>query len=217
MTALKRPCHVLLVDDHALVRRGLASLLRSDGRFEVVGEAGNGLDAISLAQEKMVDIVILDLSMPRLNGLETIRRLHKTSRAAILVLSMHDDEQFVAQALHGGARGYLLKHAMDDELFQALETIARGGRYVSSSIDMSRVEEHDVTQLDLTAREREVLQLIVDGHTTQEVADILTISPHTATRHRANLMQKLNAHNQVELVRNAAQKGLIIMPKNLAE
>lgn len=213
----KKTHHVLLVDDHALVRRGLASLLRSDGRFEVVGEAGNGLDALSLAREKPVDIVILDLSMPRLNGLETIRRLHQTSRAVILVLSMHDDEQFVAQALRDGARGYLLKHAMDDELFQALETIARGGRYVSSSIDMSRVEERHLTQLDLTAREREVLQLIVDGHTTQEVADILTISPHTATRHRANLMQKLNAHNQVELVRNAAQKGLIIMPRNLAE
>jgi len=208
---------VLLVDDHALVRRGLASLLRSDGRFEVAGEAGNGLEAISLTQHRPADIIILDLSMPRLNGLETIRRLQKSSRAAILVLSMHDDEQFVAQALRGGARGYLLKHAMDDELFQALETLVRGGRYVSSSIDMSRVQEHDMTQLDLTAREREVLQLIVDGHTTQQVADILVISPHTATRHRANLMQKLNAHNQVELVRNAAQKGLIIMPQNLSE
>ena len=208
---------MLLVDDHALVRRGLASLLRSDGRFEVAGEAGNGLEAISLTQHRPADIIILDLSMPRLNGLETIRRLQKSSRAAILVLSMHDDEQFVAQALRGGARGYLLKHAMDDELFQALETLVRGGRYVSSSIDMSRVQEHDMTQLDLTAREREVLQLIVDGHTTQQVADILVISPHTATRHRANLMQKLNAHNQVELVRNAAQKGLIIMPQNLSE
>lgn len=217
MIAMNRPCQVLLVDDHALVRRGLASLLRSDGRFEVAGEAGNGLEAISLAQQKPADIIILDLSMPRLNGLETIRRLHKISRAAVLVLSMHDDEQFVAQALRGGARGYLLKHAMDGELFQALETIARGGRYVSSSIDLSRVQEHDVTHLDLTAREREVLQLIVDGHTTQQVSDILSISPHTATRHRANLMQKLNAHNQVELVRNAAQKGLIIMPKNLSE
>jgi len=214
---MKRPCQVLLVDDHALVRRGLASLLRSDGRFEVAGEAGNGLEAISLTQHRPADIIILDLSMPRLNGLETIRRLQKSSRAAILVLSMHDDEQFVAQALRGGARGYLLKHAMDDELFQALETLVRGGRYVSSSIDMSRVQEHDMTQLDLTAREREVLQLIVDGHTTQQVADILVISPHTATRHRANLMQKLNAHNQVELVRNAAQKGLIIMPQNLSE
>lgn len=217
MTPMKRPCQVLLVDDHTLVRRGLASLLRSDGRFEVAGEAGNGLEAISFTQQRPADIIILDLSMPRLNGLETIRRLQKSSRAAILVLSMHDDEQFVAQALRGGARGYLLKHAMDDELFQALETIVRGGRYVSSSIDMSRVQEHDMTQLDLTAREREVLQLIVDGHTTQQVADILSISPHTATRHRANLMQKLNAHNQVELVRNAAQKGLIIMPKNLSE
>jgi DNA-binding NarL/FixJ family response regulator len=124
---------------------------------------------------------------------------------------MYDDEQFVAEALLNNAKGYILKQAMDDELFSALEAVLRGGQYVSSAIDMGRVQEHLIESPDLTAREREVLQLIADGHTTQELAEILSISPHTATRHRANLMHKLNAHNQVELVRAAAQKGIIIL------
>ncbi len=161
-----------------------------------------------------VDVVILDLSMPRLNGLETIKRIvKKFPRTKTMVLSMHEDEQFVARALQEGRAAMCLKHAMDDELFKALGCDFTGRQFVSSSIDVASVEAHALESDELTAREREVLQLIVDGHTTQAVADILAISPHTATRHRANLMQKLDAHSQVELVRNAAQRGLIIMPK----
>lgn len=209
---------VMLVDDHKLVRRGLAALLRLDGRYQVVAEADDGEEALQQLEKTPVDVVILDLSMPRLNGLETIKRIvKKFPRTKAMVLSMHEDEQFVARALQDGARGYVLKHAMDDELFKALDAILRGRQFVSSSIDMASVEAHALESGELTAREREVLQLIVDGHTTQAVADILTISPHTATRHRANLMQKLAAHSQVELVRNAAQRGLIIMPKTSLE
>lgn len=203
---------IILVDDHNIVRSGLAALLQIDGRYRVVGEAGNGEDALACIDSTPADLVVLDLSMPRMNGFEAIRRISKKAgRIRILVLSMYDDAQFVAEALRDGARGYILKQAMDDELFLALDAVTRGGQYVSPAIDMGRVQEHLVVSQELTAREREVIQLIADGHTTQELADILQISPHTATRHRANLMQKLNAHNQVELVRVAAQKGIIIL------
>jgi DNA-binding NarL/FixJ family response regulator len=203
---------VILVDDHNIVRRGLAALLQTDGRYRVVAEADNGEDALTRVETTPAELLVLDLSMPRMNGFETIRRIaKKRSRVGILVLSMYDDAQFVAEALRDGARGYILKQAMDEELFLALETVAKGCQYVSSAIDMGRVQEHMIQSQELTAREREVLQLIADGHTTQELAEILQISPHTATRHRANLMQKLNAHNQVELVRVAAQKGIIIL------
>lgn len=203
---------IILVDDHNLVRRGLAALLQIDGRYRVVAEAGNGEDALACVESTPADIVVLDLSMPRMNGFEAIRRITKRAGSIrIVVLSMYDDAQFVAEALRDGARGYILKQAMDEELFHALDAVAKGGQYVSSAIDMGRVQEHLMVSQSLTAREREVLQLIADGHTTQELAEILQISPHTATRHRANLMQKLNAHNQVELVRVASQKGIIIM------
>ena len=205
---------IVLADDHALVRRGLAALLATDGRFQVVAEAGNGEDALTAVRETSPNVLLLDLSMPRLDGLETLRRLRAGgSRTRVLVLSMYDDAQFVAQALADGADGYLLKHAMDEELFQALESVLSGHRYVSRSIDFAHVDALETARSSLTAREREVLQLIADGHTTQHIAEILGVSPHTATRHRANLMQKLDAHNQVELVRAAVARGLILMPR----
>lgn len=205
---------VILVDDHTIVRRGLAALLRSDGKYEIVAEAGDGEEALQRARETEADLMILDLSMPRMNGLETIRRLARQSpRLNVIVLSMYDDEQFVGQAIRDGARGYILKHAMDEELFNALDAVLHGEQYVSSQIDMDKVEEQCACENELTDREREVLQLIVEGLTTQQVADRLSISPHTATRHRANLMQKLGVHNQAELIRCAAQQGLVILPK----
>ncbi len=205
---------IVLADDHALVRRGLAALLATDGRFEIAAEAGNGEDALAAVSEKSPHALVLDLSMPRLDGLETLRRLRaRGARTRVLVLSMFDDVQFVAQALADGADGYLLKHAMDDELFQALESVLAGRRYVSRSLDLAQIEAIETSRSSLTAREREVLQLIADGRTTQQIAEILGVSPHTATRHRANLMQKLDAHNQVELVRAAVAHGLILMPR----
>ncbi len=210
-----KPPRVLLVDDHALVRRGVAALLRMDGRYEVVSEADNGEEALRQLSEQFAmdlpDLVLLDLAMPRLDGLETMRRIHKQwPRLAVVVLSMHNDEQFVAQTLRAGARGYLLKHAMDDELFEALGMVLKGERYVTPTIDMARVKAQDRERTELTPREREVLQLVADGHTTQAVADILNVSPHTVTRHRANLMEKLHVHNQVELLRIAMSRGLVV-------
>jgi DNA-binding NarL/FixJ family response regulator len=210
-----KTARVFLVDDHALVRRGIAALLRMDGRYEVIGEAENGEEALRQISDRfdkaLPDLLLLDLAMPRLDGLETMRRMHKQwPRLAVVVLSMHNDEQFVAQALRGGARGYLLKHAMDDELFEALGMVLRGERYVTPAIDMGRVQAQDQDVADLTSREREVLQLVSDGHTTQAVADILHLSPHTVTRHRANLMEKLHVHNQMELMRAAIARGLVV-------
>lgn len=212
--AAGRTIRVILIDDHAIVRRGIAALLRADRRFKVVAEASDGEEALVRLESVKADIAILDLSMPRLNGLETLRRIAKQHpKVRTIVLSMYDDEQFIARSLHEGAYGYILKQAMDDELFGALDRVVRGRKYVSPAIDIERIEQCQIERVELTDREREVLQLIVDGHTTQAVAETLSISPHTATRHRANLMQKLHVHTQMELVRAAAQRGLVVLPR----
>lgn len=208
---------VFLADDHNVVRKGLASLLAAHPRLEVVGQGATGEDVLDAVERLNLDLIIMDLSMPRLNGLEAIRRLGKRLRPRIIVLSMYDDRQFVAQALEHGARGYLLKQAMDDQLFAAIDAVMRGEKYICPAIDMGKLLAHQGEHLDLTSREREVLQLIAEGFTTQGLADKLGISPHTATRHRANLMQKLNAHNQVELLRQANLKGLILLPQGLQD
>ncbi len=209
---------VLLVDDHALVRRGMASLLASDGRYQVIAEASNGEMALELIARHKPTLVLLDLSMPKLDGLGTLRRLRKLPRRPrVLVLSMYDDDQFVAQAMSDGADGYLLKDAMDDELFEAMDAVVSGHRYLAAAINQVRLGRVSVQSSDLTSREREVLQLIADGQTTSQAADQLSISPHTATRHRANLMRKLGVHNQAELVRTAVQRGLIIFGRTSSD
>lgn len=211
---MKKATRIILIDDHAIVRRGLAALLRAEPCYQIVAEASDGEEALARMETVGIDIAILDLSMPRLNGLETLRRMARQyPKVKTIVLSMYDDEQFVAQALQDGALGYILKQAMEDELFGALARVGHGGRYVSPSINLEQVEHRQMEKVDLTVREREVLQLIVDGHITQAVADILSISPHTATRHRANLMQKLNVHTQMELVRAAVERGLVVLPR----
>ncbi len=215
-----RPIRIMLVDDHNIVRRGLAALLQMEGGFEVVAEAEDGEMALRRADEARPDIVMLDLSMPRLNGLEATRRLkRKLPQTQVLVLSMHEDEEFVAQALQAGASGYVLKRSMEDELFLALRAVASGNVFVSPAVARPIVDEYlrRTTQAPeqvgaaLTSREREVLQLIAEGRSTAEIAAALSISPHTAVRHRANLMQKLDAHNQAELIRLAIERGLIVL------
>jgi DNA-binding NarL/FixJ family response regulator len=209
---------VLLVDDHALVRRGMASLLASDGRYQVIAEASNGEMALEMIAQHRPTLVLLDLSMPKLDGLGTLRRLRKMPRRPrVLVLSMYDDDQFVAQAMSDGADGYLLKDAMDDELFEAMDAVIAGQKYLAAGINQVRLGNVSVQSSDLTSREREVLQLIADGQTTSQAAETLAISPHTATRHRANLMRKLGVHNQAELVRTAVQRGLIILGRTSSD
>lgn len=207
---------VILVDDHTIVRRGLAALLQMGGDYEVVAEAGDGEEALRLTDEVTADVMILDLSMPRLNGLETTRRLkRKHPNLPILVLSMYDDEAFVMQALQAGASGYILKRSLEDELFQALIAVLAGERFVSATLNLSVSEllADETAGTDLTPREREILQLIAEGHNTAEIAGMLTISPHTASRHRANLMQKLAVHTQAGLIRTAIERGLVVLKK----
>ena len=209
----KRQTRIILADDHNVVRRGLAALLTLEGDYQVVGETHNGEDLLTLVERHRPDIVILDLSMPRLNGLEALRRLKRMDAStSVLILSMYDDEELIVQAIRRGAEGYILKDSMDDELFEALEIIQQGGRYISRAIDPSLLNRapSDIV-VELTSREHEVLQLIAAGHTAGEIADLMSISPHTANRHRANLMQKMGVRNQIELVRLAIQRGLVII------
>lgn len=203
---------IVLVDDHNLVRSGMAALLRQDGRFDVVGEATNGLEALERLREISCDLLIIDLAMPRLGGIEVIEEVRRRDkRIRILVLSMYDDAQFAARAIKNGANGYLLKHAMDGELFDAIEQVLAGEEFISKSIDREAFLEFTFDDFELTSREKEVLQLIAEGMTNAEIAEDLFISPHTVTRHRANLMKKLNVHNRVELVKVASSRGLIMI------
>jgi DNA-binding NarL/FixJ family response regulator len=215
-----RPIRIMLVDDHNVVRRGLAALLEMEGGFDVVAEAEDGETALRRAGEVQPDVVMLDLSMPRLNGLETARRLRRQlPQIQVLVLSMHEDEEFVAQALQAGAGGYVLKRSMEEELFLALRAVASGNVFVSPAVARPIVDEYlrragsptERSGPALTSREREVLQLIAEGRTTTEVAQALSISSHTAVRHRANLMQKLGVHNQADLIRLAIERGLVVL------
>ncbi len=204
---------VILADDHNVVRRGLAALLTMDGRFTVVAEASNGEELLPLVEQYQPDAIILDLAMPRLNGLETLRRLKRLENPpALIVLSMYDDEELVVQALSNGANGYILKDSMETELFEALQRVQQGECYLSETLEKSILERAPAEPaIDLTTREYEVLQLIGAGYTAVEIADRMCISPHTANRHRANIMQKMGVHNQVELVRLAIKRNLIIL------
>lgn len=204
---------VVLADDHALVRRGMAALLQVNPRYRIVAEANDGEEALKLADQTHPDVIILDLHMPRLNGLETLRRIrHQHPAIKILILSMYDDRELVTQALRDGAAGYILKHSMEDELFEALEAILHDQQYVSPRLNLTTEPTPDEESL-LTSRELEVVQLVAEGHSTTEIADLMSISPNTAGRHLANIMKKLDVHNRVELVRLAIQRNMVIMQR----
>lgn len=206
---------VVLADDHNLVRSGLAAILVQEGRFQIVAEATNGIEAIDKVESHDCDLVIADLAMPRLGGIEMIQALRaRQSKVRILVLSMYDDAQFVVRAMKAGANGYLLKHAMDDELFRAIDCVLAGETFVSEMINQEALRELSFHDEDLTPRELEVLHLIADGMTNPQIAELMNISPNTVTRHRANLMHKLNVHNRVELIHTAFSRGLITIAKN---
>ncbi len=211
---MRKP-RILLADDHNIVRQGMAALLMQSGRYEIVGQATDGEEALTLGLTHAADadLMIVDVAMPKLGGLDVIARLRrKRVRFKLLVLSMYDDAQFVARAIQAGANGYLLKQAMDDELFTAIERVLAGEAYLGAAIDEAAVLQFRIEESDLTRRERQVLQLIAEGLTTADLARELAISPHTATRHRANLMRKLNVHNRVDLIRVGVQRGLIVLP-----
>ena len=214
-----RRLRVLLADDHSIVRRGLRSLLEDAG-LDVVAEAADGLEAVRLCEEQLPDVAILDVAMPKLNGIEVAARAQKlTKRPGVIMLSMHADESYIIRALAAGARGYLLKSATDEDLLPAVRAVAAGKPFFSPAVTSLLVEDY-VRRLQtrgltdsfhlLTDREKEVLQLLAEGRSNKEVASLLELGLSTVETHRANLMQKLNLHNTAEIVLYAVRKGIII-------
>jgi two-component system response regulator NreC len=209
-----RAIRVLLADDHTIVRQGLKLILAAQADFEVVGEAANGREAAELAEKLRPDIVLMDVQMPELNGIEATRRMvAANSRIRVLVLSMHKEALYVREVLKAGARGYILKDAIDTELLSAMRSVARGDGYISpgvSSALLTDYREQSSNPLDtLSSREREVLQLIAEGKTNKEVATKLNLSVYTVDSHRGKIMEKLNLHSAGELVRFAMKNGLV--------
>ena len=211
---------VLLADDHGIVRRGLRSLLETQPGLEVIGEAADGLDALRLCTDLKPDLLILDIAMPKMNGIEVASRAQKLEPPPrVIILSMHTDEAYIIRALAAGARGYLLKDATDEDLLPAVASVVAGKPYFSPAVTAVLMEDY-VRQLQargltdtyhlLTAREREVLQLLAEGRSNKEVASLLDLGVSTVETHRANLMQKLNLHNTAEIVLYAVRKGIIV-------
>jgi DNA-binding NarL/FixJ family response regulator len=214
------PMRILLVDDHALVRAGLRSLLEGFDGVEVVAEAGNGREAIELARTHAPHLVLMDIALPELNGLEAAARLRDEQPGArVIILSMHSNEEYVLRALRAGVAGYLLKDSAPSELQHAIETVARGEVYLSPRASRKVIDDylrrHDASDdplQQLTPRQREILQLIAEGKSTKDIGFLLAISIKTVETHRAQLMRRLGVHDVPGLVRCAMRLGLVPPP-----
>jgi DNA-binding NarL/FixJ family response regulator len=205
---------ILLVDDHTVVRKGIRMILSAQPDMEVVAEAKNGSEAVVEAEKAQPDVVIMDVNMEGLNGIEGARRIAEISpRSRVLALSMHRDAVYVREMLRAGAKGYLVKDADDDALLDAVRAVARGEAYLSPSVAdavLTDYRKHVTNPIDLlTAREREVLQLIAEGKTNKDIANQLKLSVYTVEAHRSRLMEKLNLHSTGDLVRFAMRNGFI--------
>ncbi|HTP13263.1 MAG TPA: response regulator transcription factor [Bacteroidota bacterium] len=214
---------VLLADDHELVRKGLAKLLEAYKDLTIVGEAGDGLEAVEQTRKLKPDVLVIDLSMPRLSGIEATKVIRKESPdVAVLVLTMHQKEEYVYQIFRSGAGGYVLKDAGKDELATAIRTVAKGEKYFSQQISQIMVEgyirrsdtrsnpgpnDSDGEDVSLTKREKEVLALIAQGMSSEQISERLFISPRTVDTHRTNIMQKLDIHDAANLVKFAIEHG----------
>jgi DNA-binding NarL/FixJ family response regulator len=210
----EKKARILLADDHAVVRKGFRLILETQPDMEVVGEASNGRDAVALAEQFKPDIVVMDVSMPELSGIEATRRVMDVSpRTRVLALSMHKDSVYVREILRAGAKGYLLKDAADGDLLSAVRAVARGEGYLSPAVSeavLSDYRRHVTNPVDLlTSREREVLQMIAEGKTNKDIANSLKLSVYTVEAHRGRIMEKLNLHNTGDIVRFALRNGLI--------
>jgi two-component system, NarL family, response regulator NreC len=204
---------VLLADDHALIRQGLKALLEKHG-FQVAGEASNGQEALRMAASARPDVAIVDIRMPILNGVDAARELKKSSpKTKVILLTQHDEDQYVTEALRAGVKGYVLKSQIADDLVHAIKEVCRGSVYLSPRISSAIVDAYlckTNTPADpLSARERQVLQLVGEGKSTKEIAAQLGVSVKTAESHRARLMRKLDIHETASLVRYAIRRGLI--------
>ncbi len=203
---------VLLVDDHSLVRRGFRRILEDEPDIAVTGEAGDGTEAVRLAQELRPQVVVMDCAMPKMNGLEATRKiLEQQPKTLVLMLSMHPEETLVRQALDAGARGYVLKNAVDLELGAAIRRVVAGETVLDSQLRRPATLKGDRDE-HLTLRELEILQMIVDGKSNKEIASVLELSANTVAVHRANIMDALGIHKTAELVVYAIRNGLVNLP-----
>lgn len=210
---------VLLGDDHTVLRQGLRKILEDRRDWRVVAEAGNGRDAVREAIELNPDVAVLDIGMPLLNGIEATRQIiRRAPTVRILILSMHSDQAYVTQAVQAGARGYLLKESAGSELIAAIAAVVAGKSFFSPAVAQVVFDDYvrSLTQRGITdrydalsEREREVLQLVAEGKSSKEIADVLSISPATVETHRAHLLQKLGLRNTAEVVRYAARRGIV--------
>ena len=211
---------VIIAEDHTIVRKGLCALLQGEPDIEVVGEAENGREAIKIVEKLLPDVVLMDIAMPGLNGLDTTRQLKKRfPKLKILILTMHDNEEYIFETLRAGASGYLIKRSAPNELISAIQSVYRDESYLSPAISKKVIEGfvqsggqtvmEDVDYVKLTVREREVLQLIAEGNANREIARLLHISIKTVESHKAHIMEKLDIRNIAELTQYAIRKGLI--------
>jgi len=215
-----QPKHrIVIADDHTILRQGLRALLESDQEFQVIGEAEDGREAVQCAEDLSPDVIVMDLSMPRMHGIEAIREIRRrTPQTRILVLTVHKNEEYILATFKAGANGYVLKDATHAELVTALRTLLHGKPYLSPAISETVIEGYlegkkslkaESSWDSLTPREREIVKLIAEGYRNREIADFLCISVKTAEKHRANLMKKLDVHSVSALTTLAIQKGLI--------
>jgi DNA-binding NarL/FixJ family response regulator len=209
-----KPIRILLADDHAVVRQGFKMILDAQTDMEIVGEAGNGREAVDLVEKLKPDVVVMDVAMPELNGIEATRRVTDLSpHTRIIALSMHKDSVYVREVLRAGARGYLLKDSGAGDLLSAIRAVARGEGYLSPAVSNAVLDDyrrHVTNPIDLlTSREREVLQMLAEGKTNKEIATVLNLSVYTVDAHRGRIMEKLNLHSINELVRFAVRNGMI--------
>lgn len=210
--------NIILADDHQVVRKGIKSLLGTEPDFNVIGEAGDGLETVKLVEQLEPEVLVLDLMMSGINGLEVTRQLSKKSpQTGIVILSMHSNEAYVLEALRSGAKGYIIKESPPDELIRAIREVASGRRYLSSPLTERAIEaytqKHEAKPTDpyeqLTTREREILHLTAQGCTNSDMASRLYISPRTVETHRTNLMRKLGLHTHSQLIQFAIQHSII--------
>ena len=205
---------ILLADDHAVVRQGFKMILSAQSDMEIVGEAANGREAVDLSEQLKPDIVVMDVAMPELNGIEATRRLlGSLPHSRVIALSMHKDSVYVREVLRAGARGYLLKDSGAEDLVRAIRAVAGGESWLSPAVSNAVLDDyrrHVTNPIDLlTSREREVLQMLAEGKTNKEIAVVLNLSVYTVDAHRGRIMEKLNLHSINELVRFAVRNGLI--------
>jgi DNA-binding NarL/FixJ family response regulator len=209
---------VLLADDHPIVRQGMRHLLEGEQDFRVVGDAEDGLKAVQMAERLKPNVLIVDMMMPGLNGLEVLRQVRqRLPQILVIVLSMQSADPYVTEALHAGASGYVLKDSGPDEVIDAVRQVVKGHRYLSPKLSERLIEAY-VRKADhmpgdpyqaLTDREREILQLTAEGNTSQQIAVKLSISPRTAELHRQNMMKKLALHSQTDVIRYAIKRGIL--------